>query len=257
MLISTPRAPRIETSSSSGLEIAASAASIARRSPSASPVPIIALPISLITVRMSAKSRLIRPGMTMRSVTPRTPMCSTWSAILNASAKVVRSLASRNRFWLGMTIRVSTYCCSSDRPDSASRIRCAPSKWKGLVTTATVRIPCSRTARAITGAAPVPVPPPMPAVMNTMWLPESWSRISSSASSAAARPTSGRAPAPRPWVMVLPSCTLRSVRPAASACASVLQETNSTPSRCEVIMLLTALPPAPPTPTTVIFGFSS
>ena len=73
MLIKTPRAPFIDTSSRSGLEIAASAASIARRSPSASPVPIIALPISLITVRMSAKSRLISPGITIRSVTPRTP----------------------------------------------------------------------------------------------------------------------------------------------------------------------------------------
>ncbi len=31
---------------------------------------------------------------------------------------------------------------------------------------------CSRAARAITGAAPVPVPPPMPAVMNTMCEPE-------------------------------------------------------------------------------------
>src|SRR6185437_15051890 len=49
MLMRTPRAPFIETSSSSGFEIAASAASMARRSPSASPVPIIALPISLIT----------------------------------------------------------------------------------------------------------------------------------------------------------------------------------------------------------------
>ena len=108
-------------------------------------------------------------------------------------------------------------------------MRCAPSKWKGLVTTPTVRMPCSRTARAITGAAPVPVPPPMPAVMNTMWLPESWSRISSSASSAAARPTSGRAPAPSPWVMVLPSWTLRSVSQAASACASVLQDDELDP----------------------------
>ena len=56
-------------------------------------------------------------------------------------------------------------------------MRCAPSKRNGLVTTPTVRMPCSRTARAITGAAPVPVPPPRPAVTNTMWLPESWSRI--------------------------------------------------------------------------------
>ncbi len=68
MLMSTPLAPFIDTSSSSGLEMAASAAFSARSSPSASPVPIIALPISLITVLMSAKSRLMRPGIMMRSV---------------------------------------------------------------------------------------------------------------------------------------------------------------------------------------------
>ncbi len=69
----TPRAPFIDTPSSRGLAIAFSAASIARLSPEASPVPIIALPISPITERTSAKSRLIRPGMTIRSVIPRTP----------------------------------------------------------------------------------------------------------------------------------------------------------------------------------------
>jgi hypothetical protein len=47
----TPLAPRIDTPSSSGLAIACSAAAMARLSPSASPVPIIALPISLITER--------------------------------------------------------------------------------------------------------------------------------------------------------------------------------------------------------------
>ena len=46
-------------------------------------------------------------------------MCSTSSAILKASAKVVRSLAMRNRFWFGMTISVSTNCCSSSMPASA------------------------------------------------------------------------------------------------------------------------------------------
>ena len=74
MLISTPRAPRMEVSSSSGLLMAASAAFTARSSPSASPVPIIALPISAITVRISAKSRFTSPGASIRSVTPRTPM---------------------------------------------------------------------------------------------------------------------------------------------------------------------------------------
>ena len=72
-LISTARAPAIEMSSRSGLLIAASAAWVARPSPDASPVPIIALPISHITERISAKSRLIWPGLIIRSVTPATP----------------------------------------------------------------------------------------------------------------------------------------------------------------------------------------
>src|SRR5258708_704425 len=54
-----------------------------------------------------------------------------------------------------MMISVSTTRCSSSMPASATFIRCWPSKWKGLVTTPTVRMPCSRAARAITGAAPV------------------------------------------------------------------------------------------------------
>ena len=48
-------------------------------------------------------------------------------------------------------------------PDSALRMRVLPSKANGLVTTAMVRIPMSRAISATTGAAPVPVPPPMPA----------------------------------------------------------------------------------------------
>src|SRR6185437_2366348 len=39
------------------------------------------------------------------------------------------------------------------------------------------------------------------------------------------------------------------------ACASVLTEMNSTPSRCSSIIRLTALPPPPPTPTTFIRAF--
>ncbi len=71
--IRRPFAPRIEVSSSSGLAIAASAAAIARPSPEASPVPIIALPISRMTERTSAKSRLMRPSLTIRSVMQATP----------------------------------------------------------------------------------------------------------------------------------------------------------------------------------------
>ena len=73
----------------------------------------------------------------------------------------------------------------------------------GLVTTAAVKIPASRHASAITGAAPVPVPPPMPAVMNTMWLPSMNAMISSCDSMAAALPASGFAPHPSPWVVYM------------------------------------------------------
>src|SRR5512139_1906714 len=49
----------------------------------------------------------------------------------------------------------------------------------------------------------------------------------------------------------------RSAVELAKACASVLATTNSTPLRPHSIMLLTALPPAPPTPNTVMRGLSS
>ena len=229
MLMMTPLAPRIDTSSSSGLAMAFSAASIARRSPVASPVPIIALPISDMTVRISAKSRLISPGMIIRSVMPRTPWCSTWSAIANASLKVVLALAIRNKFWLGMMMRVSTTFCSSAMPSSAARMRFEPSKVKGFVTTPTVRMPFSRAARATTGAAPVPVPPPMPAAMKHMCAPSSDDSSCSRVSSAAARPISGRAPAPRPCVIFMPSWMRVGALLLASDCASVLATMNSTP----------------------------
>ncbi|MNE62491.1 hypothetical protein D3C80_1577740 [compost metagenome] len=61
MFIMTPRAPSIEVSSS-GLIIALRAASEARFSPVAIPIPISAEPRSVIIVFTSAKSRLIRPG---------------------------------------------------------------------------------------------------------------------------------------------------------------------------------------------------
>ena len=237
--------------------MADSAARRARSSPSASPVPIMALPISAMMVRISAKSRLTMPGLIIKSVTPRTPIYRTLSAILNASWKVVRSLARRNRFWFGMMISVSTHCCNSSIPCSADLRRLGPSKSKGLVTTPTVRMPRSCAMRAITGAAPVPVPPPMPAVMKIMCMPSMWRANSSVASSAAARPISGFAPAPRPCVRCGPSCTRRSARAWISDCASVFATKNSTPSRPMEIMLLTALVPPPPTPTTVMRGVKS
>ena len=79
-------------------------------------------------------------------------------------------------------------------------MRLPPSQSKGLVTTPTVRIPISLAILAITGAAPVPVPPPIPAVINSMCAPSIEARMSASAISAASRPFSGLLPAPNPVV---------------------------------------------------------
>ena len=56
-------------------------------------------------------------------------------------------------------------------PCSATRMRFGPSMQNGFVTTATVKMPISFASCATTGAAPVPVPPPKPAVMNSMSAP--------------------------------------------------------------------------------------
>ncbi|CAB4632247.1 unannotated protein [freshwater metagenome] len=65
----TPCAPSIEASRS-GLEIANSAALIDRASPLADPIPINAEPAPAITLFTSAKSKLIKPGVVIRSVIP-------------------------------------------------------------------------------------------------------------------------------------------------------------------------------------------
>ena len=134
--------------------------------------------------------------------------CTAWrstsSAISKALAKVIFWSVAYFRRSLGMMTRESTRLRSSSMPFSACIIRRRPSKEKGLVTTPTVRTPSSRAISATTGAAPVPVPPPIPAVMNTMSVPSrdlvSWLRLSS----AAFWPTSGLEPAPLPWVSFSP-----------------------------------------------------
>src|SRR5256714_6271154 len=133
-------------------------------------------------------------------------------------------------------------------------MRFLPSNKKGFVTRPTVGARSSLASRATTGAPPVPVPPPMPAVMNTMSAPFKYSRIFSMSSSAAFLPTPGLAPAPSPLVIFSPSCTLIGDRLERSACASVFAAMNSTPGRPALIIVLTALPPPPPIPTTLILA---
>ncbi len=62
------------TSSNNGHATAALAAIIALSDPSEKPEPIIAIPISLMTVFTSAKSTLIIPGLLMISAMPATAL---------------------------------------------------------------------------------------------------------------------------------------------------------------------------------------
>ena len=127
ILINNPFAPWREYSSIKGLFKAISVAIIALFSPSASPVPIIALPIELITVSTSAKSRFIIPGLTIKSVTLCTPCFKTLLDKLNDSSNVVVSLAILNKFWLGTTITVSKCLLNSSSPSIALLILFGPS----------------------------------------------------------------------------------------------------------------------------------
>ena len=67
-----------------------------------------------------------------------------------------------------MVISVSHLSLSCSEYCSATSLRRTPSKLNGLVMTPTVSAPRSLAISAMTGAAPDPVPPPMPAVMKIM-----------------------------------------------------------------------------------------
>ena len=246
-----PRAPSMDASSS-GLEMALRAAWRARPSPDAWPMPMRAEPALFMIIFTSAKSVLMRPGVVMRSVMPCTPWSRTSSAILNAFSTEVFSLETVSNRSFGMTIWVSTFSFSFWMPCSAWTERRRPSKENGRVTTPMVSAPMFLATSATTGAPPVPVPPPLPAVMKTMSAPLSTSSISSRWASAASRPTSGSLPAPRPRVRSRPMSSFTSASLISSAWASVLMAMNSTPLRPASIMRLTAFTPPPPIPTTLM-----
>ena len=138
-----PVAPSIDASSS-GEETAARAASPARFSPDATPIPISAEPASRMIVRTSAKSRLTRPGIVIRSVMPWTPWRRTSSASRNASTIEVSLSTTWSSRSFSITISVSTCSRRSRIPSSACSARLRPSKENGRVTTPTVIAPSSR-----------------------------------------------------------------------------------------------------------------
>ena len=152
-----------------------------------------------------------------------------------------------------MMINESTWSLSFSIPIWACSFLILPSKPNGVVTIPTVRIFISLAIFAITGAAPVPVPPPIPAVINTIFVfTFNIDMISSELSSAAFSPTSGFAPAPNPSVRFTPNCILFGTPLLFKACASVLHITKSTPFiPCLYIWLIALLPP-PPTPMALI-----
>ncbi len=169
-----PRAPSIVISNKL-LEIACSAATRARSSPAALPTAISAAPPSDMIVRTSAKSRLIRPGTVINSLIPWIPCLNTSSASLKASCRLARLSAIWSNRSFGITIRVSTCSFSFVIPSSAVLRRLAPSNVNGRVTTPIVKAPTSLAIWAMIGPPPVPVPPPIPAAMNTMSEPLSTS----------------------------------------------------------------------------------
>jgi hypothetical protein len=185
---------------------------------------------------------------------PCTPWRRTSSAIRNASTIDTRLSSTVRSREFGIVIKVSTSRERSSTPRSAASARRVPSNENGLVTTPTVRAPSSRAIRATTGAAPVPVPPPDPQVMNTMSAPLMSAFRASCSSRADWRPRSGLAPAPRPRVSCGPMWSVSCACDDWSDCTSVLTAMKSTPSTPASIIRLTALTPAPPTPTTFRTG---
>ena len=100
-------------------------------------------PASRMTVRTSAKSRLMSPGTVMMSLMPWTPWRSTSSTTRKASRMLVFFWTTSRRRSLGIVMSVSTLALSSSADFSAMSRRRAPSKPNGLVTTPMVSAPAS------------------------------------------------------------------------------------------------------------------
>jgi hypothetical protein len=140
----------------------------------------------------------------MRSETHCTPCLSISSATLNASRSGVFLSIIERILSFGMVIRVSTFSLSRSYPSNATPLLLCPSNANGFVTTPTTSAPRDFAISAIIGAAPVPVPPQRPQVINTISAPVRICLISSLDSSAAFFPISGFAQAQSPRVVALP-----------------------------------------------------
>ena len=161
---------------------------------------INAVPASRSTLRTSAKSTLTSPGTLITSAIPCTPWRRTSSASLKASVRPrSRPLTESSRSF-GTVISASISALNAARPSSAMCLRRDPSNANGSVIIPMVSAPIFLAIEPTTGAPPVPVPPPIPAAMNTRSAPSKAARISSVLSVAARAPTVALPPAPRPFV---------------------------------------------------------
>mmetsp|Transcript_37092 Transcript_37092/g.54524 ORF Transcript_37092/g.54524 Transcript_37092/m.54524 type:complete len:219 (-) Transcript_37092:569-1225(-) len=190
--------------SKSGLEIAAAAASSALVLPVPVPIPISAVPAPCMTLLTSAKSTLINPGLTIISLMPTTPCLNISSATAKLRSNGVFSGIISSNLLFDTKITVSTAFFNRSIPSFACFILLLPSNANGFVTMPTVSAPHSFATSLTTGAAPVPVPPPIPLVTKHKSVPITIAAISSLLSSAANLPTSGFPPAPNPLVTPMP-----------------------------------------------------
>ena len=94
--------------SNNGLLNASCTDSIALSPDSDSPIPIIAIPEPFMMELMSAKSKLISPGLVMSSVIPLTALPKISSEAMKALFKG-RLGATSNNLSLGITITVSAF----------------------------------------------------------------------------------------------------------------------------------------------------
>ena len=205
-------------------------------------------------VRTSAKSRLIRPGIVIRSVMPWTPWRRTSSASRKASRIEVRRSTIASSFSLGITISVST----------TSRRRSIPSSaWRAALGALEVERPGDDAdgqradlvlgdlgdhgRRAGAGAAAL-----ARGDEDHVGALERLLDVVARLGGRARSPRRGWRPRRGPWSSSWPMFSLMSASHIASAWASVLPAMNSTPRRPASTMRLTALVPPPPTPTTLM-----
>ena len=236
--------------SNSGLFNAWAVALLAFSSPFASPNPNIAIPEFCIIDFISAKSKFTIPCFVIKSEIPFIPIFKTPFASLKAFIREIFIPGISNNLSFGIAINVSTFSLKLLIPVAALFFFNGPSKLNGFVTMATVKIPIAFATSAIIGDAPVPVPPPIPAVMNNISVPSNTSFIFSSDSFAAILPFSGSAPAPIPR----PKSTFTGAWDLSKSCWSVLIAIKSTLVILLSIISFIAFPPAPPTPTTFSFA---